>query len=212
MRVSDILALPRGVKEVDSVEAVIGFVNKVEHKEGTAKTGKNVGKPYSFYVQNLSLMDGEQTIYANLTFKNEEDSVPISAKGSEISIKDTTIDYYKSKKDGKEHKCLKGGHIVRDENVKTTTNDVKTTAKLDAVPQSVWDKKDLFIAKQTCLKVAAEFAKGRDYIKSPTELTEIAQILLDYIYSGAKEPEYKDVQELEPAENCENQGDEDIPF
>jgi hypothetical protein len=72
--------------------------------------------------------------------------------------------------------------------------------------------KDLFIARQTCLKVAAEFSKGRDNIKSPTEITEIAEIFLNYVIGKAEvgEPEFKDIQERESAENCENQ--EEIPF
>jgi len=73
--------------------------------------------------------------------------------------------------------------------------------------------KDLFIARQSCLKVAAEFSKGRDYIKSPTEIVEIAQIFLNYVCCADKRPDdIQDVKELESVENCENVGDEEIPF
>jgi hypothetical protein len=90
-------------------------------------------------------------------------------------------------------------------------DDVKPTSNV--VPQSVWDKKELLIARQACLKVAAEFAKGRDNIKSPTEITEIAEIFLKYVYGKyeAGEPDdFKDVQEMESAEKCEIQ--EEVPF
>jgi hypothetical protein len=97
-----------------------------------------------------------------------------------------------------------GAEVEVKETVKTNTHSSK--------PAVIGLDKDLFIARQACLKVSAEFSKGRDNIKSPTEITEIAQIFLNYVIgkSEAGEPEFKDIQERESAENCENQ--EDVEF
>jgi len=100
-----------------------------------------------------------------------------------------------------------GAEVEVKETVKTNTHSSK--------PAVIGLDKDLFIARQACLKVAAEFSKGRDYIKSPTEIVEIAKIFLDYVCGADKQPDdIQDIKELGSAENCENVGDDDeqIPF
>ena len=97
-----------------------------------------------------------------------------------------------------------GAEVEVKETVKTNTHSSK--------PAVIGLDKDLFIARQACLKVSAEFSKGRDNIKSPTEITEIAQIFLNYVIGKSEvgEPEFKDIQERESAEHCESQ--EEIEF
>jgi hypothetical protein len=103
--------------------------------------------------------------------------------------------------------------IAGDEEVKEK-EVIKTNTQISK-PAVIGLDKDLFIARQACLKVSAEFSKGRDYIKSPTEIVEIAKIFLSYVCGADKQPDdLQDVKELESAENCENVGDDDeqIPF
>lgn len=112
MKVSEILELPAGVKEVASVEAIVGFVNDVKLVED-----KVAGK-YKFYAQKLQLVDGDTKIYIDITANAKMDLLDRTASGKRVDIrgsekKGISIEFYVGK-DGNKYKCLKGGRIWND--------------------------------------------------------------------------------------------------
>lgn len=220
MKIADVLQLPKGVKEISSVEGTVAYVGDVKPLNGIAKTGKNKGKPYAFFVQDVLIRDGESQIYANLSFKNKADALTIKDKDQDIKLQKTSVNDYVAK-DGTEKRKLQGGipfigKLEVPPELKPKPEEAKPAVKPTDIPvpptpttdkrEPDWEGKERRSIRTMCLAYAKDLVVGGH--GAVEDMERQAEEMFAWVYEDVPEKAHLTT----PVPDPEVAQEEDIPF
>lgn len=202
MGIAEAKSLLGKVSEIAEIKAKIGYVNKVKNIVSPEKAAKK----YDFWAQKIQLVDGDEKIYIDLSFKTKEDCLSANQKGQEIVITKTKLESY-TNKEGVEVPQLRGGYIkdnIIQERVteKPTQQQPKQQEKEEITTD--WNAKERRDKRAMCISYAKDLAVACQ-IKQKY-MYKVAQRMYDWIYENFNMEEYEN--KLQESEET----NEEIPF
>jgi hypothetical protein len=129
MNIQQILDTPSEVQETMAkvkIKGKVGYIsNEPKHVSGIAKKGPNVGKPYSFYTQFITVEDDTGTIGVDLQLGESADKALTRAdQDREIEIWGGRVNSYNKKDTGERVVNLRGYGEMVGGKVEVITNNV----------------------------------------------------------------------------------------
>ena len=143
MNIKQILDTPPEVQETMAkvkIRGVVGYIaNEPKHCSGVAKTGPNIGKPYSFYTQFITVEDDTAKIGVDLQLGDSADKALTRAdQDKEIEIWGGRVNSYNKKDTGERVVNLRGyGEMVGG---KTEVNTTSTAINSNGSNPPGYDK------------------------------------------------------------------------